>query len=97
MAAPLLSLMLMAVLVLVCGGSPLSHSPRGAEEQAGRRGPHPGTALSLQPELQAERTERLAEDQREIITKQILQALIIPRECISDYQGWVDFGRRSTD
>ncbi|KAK3532993.1 hypothetical protein QTP70_006192 [Hemibagrus guttatus] len=49
------------------------------------------------------RTERFAplpEDQRRFTSKQILQALseIIQRDdCISDYQGWVDFGRRSTD
>ncbi|XP_072517336.1 cholecystokinin isoform X2 [Salminus brasiliensis] len=98
MAAPFVTLTFMAVLALVCVGSPLSHPSRGVEE-AERRGLRLGTSVSNHPELQAARSERLAEDQREVISRQILQALseIIPRECISDYQGWVDFGRRSTD
>ncbi|KAL6469208.1 hypothetical protein MHYP_G00227320 [Metynnis hypsauchen] len=103
MSATLTVLTFMAALALVCAGSPLSHSQRSAEEPK-MTGLRLSSAASdrLEEHLQPRtaRTERLAEDQREIISKQILQALseIIQREdCISDYQGWVDFGRRSTD
>ncbi|KAI4900590.1 hypothetical protein NFI96_017279 [Prochilodus magdalenae] len=103
MSATFTTLMFMAALALVCMGSPLSHSQRGTGE-IGRTGLPlgPGTSHHLENDLQPQtaRTERMAEDQREIISKQILQALseIIQREdCISDYKGWVDFGRRSTD
>ncbi|KAF7703685.1 hypothetical protein HF521_022692 [Silurus meridionalis] len=50
--------------------------------------------------VRPERFASLPEDQRRFTSKQILQALseIIQRDdCISDYQGWVDFGRRSAD
>ncbi|XP_047221645.1 gastrin/cholecystokinin-like peptide [Girardinichthys multiradiatus] len=46
----------------------------------------------------AERRAHLSEDEREIMTKQIMQAIteVMNSECMSDrdYQGWVDFGRR---
>ncbi|XP_017572165.1 gastrin/cholecystokinin-like peptide [Pygocentrus nattereri] len=103
MSATFTVLTFMAALALICAGSPLAHSQSSAE-QPKRMGLRLGSAASdrLPEDLQPRtaRTERLAEDQREIISKQILQALseIIQREdCISDYQGWVDFGRRSTD
>ncbi|XP_056137039.1 cholecystokinin [Lampris incognitus] len=48
-----------------------------------------------------ERLAHLSEDERELLTKQIMQTIseIMNSECMSDrdYQGWVDFGRRSTD
>uniref|UniRef100_A0A3Q2NPP9 Cholecystokinin-like n=1 Tax=Fundulus heteroclitus TaxID=8078 RepID=A0A3Q2NPP9_FUNHE len=46
----------------------------------------------------AERRTHLSEDDREIMTKQIMQAIteVMNSECMADrdYQGWVDFGRR---
>ncbi|XP_070827924.1 gastrin/cholecystokinin-like peptide [Chaetodon trifascialis] len=49
----------------------------------------------------AERRAHLSEDEREIMTKQIMQAIseMMNSECLSDrdYQGWVDFGRRETE
>uniref|UniRef100_A0A672G3F7 Gastrin/cholecystokinin peptide hormone domain-containing protein n=1 Tax=Salarias fasciatus TaxID=181472 RepID=A0A672G3F7_SALFA len=43
----------------------------------------------------------LSEDEREIMTKQIMQAIteMMNSDCMldRDYQGWVDFGRRDTD
>ncbi|XP_070711084.1 gastrin/cholecystokinin-like peptide [Pempheris klunzingeri] len=49
-----------------------------------------------------ERRAHLSEDEREIMTKQIMQAIseMMSRdECMSDrdYQGWVDFGRRGVE
>nr|XP_046261378.1 gastrin/cholecystokinin-like peptide [Scatophagus argus] len=56
------------------------------------------------PRAHATRVERrahLSEDEREIMTKQIMQAIseMMNSECMSDrdYQGWVDFGRRDAD
>ncbi|XP_041790191.1 cholecystokinin [Chelmon rostratus] len=50
------------------------------------------------PAPRAERRAHLSEDEREIMTKQIMQAIseMMNSECLSDrdYQGWVDFGRR---
>ncbi|TKS69108.1 hypothetical protein D9C73_003172 [Collichthys lucidus] len=48
-----------------------------------------------------ERRAHLSEDEREIMTKQVMQAIseMMNSECMSnrDYQGWVDFGRRDTE
>ncbi|XP_068178168.1 cholecystokinin [Antennarius striatus] len=47
-----------------------------------------------------ERRVHLSENEREIMTKQIMQAISeMNPECISgrDYQGWLDFGRRDAD
>ncbi|KAM9491007.1 cholecystokinin-like [Salvelinus alpinus] len=46
-----------------------------------------------------ERMVHLSEDQRESMSKQIMQAISeMMNECPGrDYQGWVDFGRRSAE
>eukprot|EP00063_Salmo_salar_P011742 XP_013986577.1 PREDICTED: cholecystokinin-like [Salmo salar] len=46
-----------------------------------------------------ERMSHLSEDQREFMSKQIMQAISeMMNECPDrDYQGWVDFGRRSAE
>ncbi|KAJ3615335.1 hypothetical protein NHX12_018903 [Muraenolepis orangiensis] len=48
-----------------------------------------------------DKLSHLSEDGREFMTKQIMQALseMLNSECMSnrDYQGWVDFGRRSAE
>ncbi|CAG5929016.1 unnamed protein product [Menidia menidia] len=53
------------------------------------------------PETRAERRAHLSEDEREMMTKQIVQAIseVMNSGCVSDrdYQGWVDFGRRDVD
>ncbi|XP_047666569.1 uncharacterized protein LOC125140783 isoform X2 [Tachysurus fulvidraco] len=90
-----LSFLLTVGMVFTCTASPVLPSAHEAQvsESHVQRGAQSGGA----------RTERFAplpEDQRRFTSKQILQALseIIQRDdCISDYQGWVDFGRRSTD
>ncbi|KAK2815773.1 hypothetical protein Q5P01_026240 [Channa striata] len=58
----------------------------------------------LAPQAFSARTERrtpLSEDDREIMTKQIMQAIseMMSSDCMSsrDYQGWVDFGRREAE
>ncbi|XP_026159832.1 gastrin/cholecystokinin-like peptide [Mastacembelus armatus] len=67
-----------------------------AKDPAGRQNPAP------QPlPARMERRAHLSEDEREIVTKQIMQAIseIMNSECMSarDYQGWVDFGRRDAE
>ncbi|XP_049900770.1 uncharacterized protein LOC126390483 [Epinephelus moara] len=65
-----------------------------------------GTGGRQEPAPQAvsarmERRAHLSEDEREIMTKQIMQAIseMMNSECMldRDYQGWVDFGRRSAE
>ncbi|XP_034094976.1 cholecystokinin [Gymnodraco acuticeps] len=63
--------------------------PAGRQEMA----PHA-------PPARPERRAHLSEDDREIMTKQIMQAISeMNSECMSDrdYQGWVDFGRRDAE
>ncbi|KAJ4944506.1 hypothetical protein JOQ06_013049 [Pogonophryne albipinna] len=57
------------------------------------------TAPQARP-ARPERRAHLSEDDREIMTKQIMQAISeMNSECMSDrdYQGWVDFGRRDAE
>ncbi|KAM8879521.1 uncharacterized protein AB9W97_014836 [Spinachia spinachia] len=66
------------------------------------RGPAGGTeTVPRAPSARMERRAHLSEDEREIMTKQIMQAISEMRnsECMSDrdYQGWVDFGRRDAE
>ncbi|XP_061578741.1 gastrin/cholecystokinin-like peptide [Cololabis saira] len=60
-----------------------------------------GLTSRLKPVLRAERRAHLSEDEREMMTKQIMQAIseVMNSECMSDrdYQGWVDFGRRDAE
>uniref|UniRef100_UPI0037E72040 uncharacterized protein n=1 Tax=Semicossyphus pulcher TaxID=241346 RepID=UPI0037E72040 len=56
------------------------------------------------PQAHSTRTQRrthLSEDEREIMTKQIMQAIseMMSSDCMldRDYQGWVDFGRREAE
>ncbi|CAJ1053702.1 gastrin/cholecystokinin-like peptide isoform X3 [Xyrichtys novacula] len=48
-----------------------------------------------------QRRTHLSEDEREIMTKQIMQAIseLMNTDCMldRDYQGWVDFGRRDVE
>ncbi|XP_034542809.1 gastrin/cholecystokinin-like peptide isoform X2 [Notolabrus celidotus] len=48
-----------------------------------------------------QRRAHLSEDEREIMTKQIMQAIseMMNSDCMldRDYQGWVDFGRRDAE
>ncbi|XP_054461267.1 gastrin/cholecystokinin-like peptide [Anoplopoma fimbria] len=68
----------------------------GARGLAGRQEPAPQA-----PSARMERRAHLSEDEREIMTKQIMQAIsgMMNSECMSDrdYQGWVDFGRRDAE
>uniref|UniRef100_A0A3Q3BCI4 Cholecystokinin-like n=2 Tax=Kryptolebias marmoratus TaxID=37003 RepID=A0A3Q3BCI4_KRYMA len=51
---------------------------------------------AMKPEVRVARRPHLSEDEREMMTKQIVQALseVMNSNCMSDrdYQGWVDFG-----
>ncbi|XP_055040007.1 uncharacterized protein [Misgurnus anguillicaudatus] len=92
MMAKYIALTVMTMLAVACVASPLfEDTPTNTEVRQ----------LTPQaPETRVKRAVPLPEDQREFISRQILQALseIIQREdCITDYQGWVDFGRRNTD
>ncbi|MCI4383713.1 hypothetical protein PGIGA_G00029490 [Pangasianodon gigas] len=97
-----LSFMVIAAMACTCTGSPGFPSAHEAQEVSESREIR-GLQVQRGAQSRGAREERFAplpEDQRRFTSKQILQALseIIQRDdCISDYQGWVDFGRRSTD
>ncbi|XP_038570107.1 cholecystokinin isoform X2 [Micropterus salmoides] len=65
-------------------------------ELAGRQEPESQTHSA-----RMERRAHLSEDERETMTKRIMQAIseMMNSECMSDrdYQGWVDFGRRDAE
>ncbi|XP_026216243.1 gastrin/cholecystokinin-like peptide [Anabas testudineus] len=65
-------------------------------DSSSRREPAPQTLSA-----RMERRAHLSEDEREIMTKQIMQAIseMMNSECMlsRDYQGWVDFGRRDAE
>ncbi|XP_043108736.1 gastrin/cholecystokinin-like peptide [Puntigrus tetrazona] len=98
MMAKCVVLTAIAMLAVACVASPLSKDApanRKATERLLKRPPETPERLS-----RASRSAHLPEDQRELMSRQLLQALseIMQREdCVTDYQGWVDFGRRSTD
>ncbi|KAG7327703.1 hypothetical protein KOW79_009309 [Hemibagrus wyckioides] len=97
-----LGFIVIVAMVFTCTASPLLSSAREAPKASESREIR-GLQVQRGAQSGGARTERFAplpEDQRRFTSKQILQALseIIQRDdCISDYQGWVDFGRRSTD
>ncbi|XP_040892743.1 gastrin/cholecystokinin-like peptide [Toxotes jaculatrix] len=102
------------VALLVCGAASSPESPAAGEvteshtlrqllakKEKGRGSTH---RQELAPQTHTARMERrahLSEDEREIMTKQIMQAIseMMNSECMSDrdYQGWVDFGRRDAE
>ncbi|XP_061889539.1 gastrin/cholecystokinin-like peptide [Entelurus aequoreus] len=54
-----------------------------------------------QTSLRVARRTHLTENEREIITKQIMQAIseMVSSDCMldHDYRGWLDFGRRDAE
>uniref|UniRef100_A0A671MTI5 Gastrin/cholecystokinin peptide hormone domain-containing protein n=1 Tax=Sinocyclocheilus anshuiensis TaxID=1608454 RepID=A0A671MTI5_9TELE len=99
MMAKCVVLTALAMLAVTCVASPLSKdSP--ANTKVTERLPESPPETPERPQSRVSRSVQLPEDQRELMSRQLLQALseIIQREdCVTDYQGWVDFGRRSTN
>ncbi|KAJ8001982.1 hypothetical protein DPEC_G00175070 [Dallia pectoralis] len=103
----LLACALVATLVLVGLASPTKPSGRLSQLMARREAAVENAAVEVAtPEENSQtRTERgermshLSEEQREFMTKQIMQAISeMMNDCPDrDYQGWVDFGRRSAE
>ncbi|XP_073681359.1 uncharacterized protein [Garra rufa] len=88
-----------AMLAVACVASPLSKVTT-SNTKATERIPERPPETPERPESRVRRSAQITEDQRELMSRQLLQALseIIQREdCVTDYQGWVDFGRRSTN
>ncbi|KAL0181459.1 hypothetical protein M9458_023865 [Cirrhinus mrigala] len=104
-----------AMLAVACVASPLSKVTT-ANTKATERLPERPPETPGRQENRVRRSLQISEDQRELMSRQLLQALseetkphpyllffvflaeIIQREdCVTDYQGWVDFGRRSTN
>ncbi|XP_048028497.1 gastrin/cholecystokinin-like peptide [Megalobrama amblycephala] len=99
MMAKCIVLTAIVMLAVACVASPLSKdTPANTNAIAGL----PERPPEIHERLQAlvRRSMQLSEDQRELMSRHLLQALseIIQREdCVTDYQGWVDFGRRSAE
>ncbi|XP_035516203.1 gastrin/cholecystokinin-like peptide [Morone saxatilis] len=100
--------LLVALLVSTAASSPVEAKETNVLQQllakrekmtdlAGRQEPAPRAHSAAR----LERRAHLSEDEREIVTKQIMQAIseMMNSECMSDrdYQGWVDFGRRDAE
>ncbi|KAI2659390.1 Gastrin/cholecystokinin-like peptide [Labeo rohita] len=99
MMAKCVVLTAVAMLAVACVASPLSKDTT-ATTKATERLPERPPETPGRLENRVRRSVQISEDQRELMSRQLLQALseIIQREdCVTDYQGWVDFGRRSTD
>uniref|UniRef100_A0A672P5M1 Gastrin/cholecystokinin peptide hormone domain-containing protein n=1 Tax=Sinocyclocheilus grahami TaxID=75366 RepID=A0A672P5M1_SINGR len=100
MMAKCVVLTALAMLAVACVASPLSKDAP-ANTKATERLPERPPETPERPQSRVSRSVHLPEDQRELMSRQLLQALlseIIQREdCVTDYQGWVDFGRRSTN
>ncbi|CAM4732516.1 unnamed protein product [Leuciscus chuanchicus] len=96
MMAKCIVLTAVAMLAVACVASPLSKGkPANTKAMAGLPERPPERLQAL-----VRRSLQLSEDQRELMSRQLLQALseVIQREdCVTDYQGWVDFGRRSAN
>ncbi|TRY90705.1 hypothetical protein DNTS_002900 [Danionella cerebrum] len=87
------------MLVVYCAASPLSSVKALNRKQTAGLPLSPPESLEVLTS-RMRRSGLVPEEQREVMSRQLLQALsdIIQREdCLSDYQGWVDFGRRSTN
>ncbi|XP_052466067.1 gastrin/cholecystokinin-like peptide [Carassius gibelio] len=92
MMAKCIVLTAIAMLAVACVASPLSRDTAVNTKATGR--------FPARLEARVSRSVHVPGDQRELVSRQLLQALseIIQREdCVTDYQGWVDFGRRSTE
>ncbi|KAM4584746.1 cholecystokinin [Odontesthes bonariensis] len=99
--------LLVALLVSDAASSPETSAAGGAKETnvlqqlLAKRENARGSAGRLMPASRAERRAHLSEDDRETMTKQIMQAIseVMSSDCMSDrdYQGWVDFGRRDAE
>ncbi|XP_077575440.1 gastrin/cholecystokinin-like peptide [Stigmatopora nigra] len=92
MGAFALGLVLLACAAVATSGSKIVEQLPVERNSADRQEP-------LAPRTQ--RWARLSEDQRVIITKQIMQAIseMVNSDCLleRDYQGWLDFGRRNVE
>ncbi|XP_034456435.1 gastrin/cholecystokinin-like peptide [Hippoglossus hippoglossus] len=106
MSGKVMLVLALLVALLVCGAasSPETTSTlqqllakrERAKDSAHRREPAPQTRSA-----RMERRAHLSEDEREIMTKQVMKAIseVMNSECMPDrdYQGWVDFGRRDAE
>ncbi|XP_057698812.1 gastrin/cholecystokinin-like peptide [Corythoichthys intestinalis] len=91
MATFTLGLVLLSCATITASGKIVEQLPV-ARNSEGRQEPLPP---------RTERWAHLSEDQRVIITKQIMQAIseMVNSDCLleRDYQGWLDFGRRDAE
>nr|BAC44896.1 gastrin [Tetraodon nigroviridis] len=98
---------LLAVLLVATAASSAGHNKRTdvlqqllAKKEKASQQPEPEPKPAW-VERRVERRVQLSDDEREIMTKQIMQAIseMMNSDCMldRDYQGWVDFGRRDAE
>ncbi|XP_075894966.1 uncharacterized protein LOC142896913 [Nelusetta ayraudi] len=105
-------IVMFAMLLVLLVSSAASSSPSGEAGDSEalqrllasrRRAPSIGEPPAPRAPLatRAERRAHLSDEEREIVTKQIMQAIseIMNSDCMADrdYQGWLDFGRRNAE
>ncbi|RVE75730.1 hypothetical protein OJAV_G00001950 [Oryzias javanicus] len=92
----LLFALLMALLV---SGSASPPRTDGGSGVLAHKGAEP--AGKVRAAAREQRRAHLTEDEREMVTKQIVQALseVMNSDCMADrdYRGWLDFGRRDAE
>ncbi|XP_069385868.1 gastrin/cholecystokinin-like peptide [Paralichthys olivaceus] len=114
MSGKVMLLFALLVALLVCGAASSPAAPAAgraettstlqqllAKRERARDSAHRREAAPQTRSARMERRAHLSEDEREIMTKQIMQAIseVMNSECMldRDYQGWVDFGRRDAE
>nr|XP_057902123.1 gastrin/cholecystokinin-like peptide isoform X2 [Doryrhamphus excisus] len=89
-----------ALVLLLLAGAAEAES-RKAEQLQARGAEAARDFAGRQESPRLERRAHLTEDEREIITKQIMTAIseMVNSDCLldRDYRGWLDFGRRDAE
>ncbi|XP_061736907.1 gastrin/cholecystokinin-like peptide [Nerophis ophidion] len=87
----------LVLLLLACAAEAQSRTV----QQIQARGEAASDSADRQMSLRVARRTHLTENEREIITKQIMQAIseMVNSDCMldRDYRGWLDFGRRDAE
>uniref|UniRef100_A0A3P9LS12 Gastrin/cholecystokinin peptide hormone domain-containing protein n=1 Tax=Oryzias latipes TaxID=8090 RepID=A0A3P9LS12_ORYLA len=93
------ALLFALLLVLLVSSSASPAKAEGGTGALAHKGAEP--AGRMRAATRERRRAHLTEDEREMMTKQIVQALseVMNSDCMSDrdYRGWLDFGRRDAE
>ncbi|XP_061625811.1 gastrin/cholecystokinin-like peptide [Phyllopteryx taeniolatus] len=92
----------LVLFLLACAAAVAASEGKKVEQlQAGREATRSFAGRQEPLPSRTERRAHLSEEERVIMTKQIMQAIseMVNSDCMldRDYQGWVDFGRRDAE